>query len=42
LNRDMEKRIEFHCRIKWEGRCVYLYGPTMAAFCQVNVPLVVQ
>ena len=42
LNRDMEKCIEFHCRIRWEGRCVYLYGPTMAAFCKVNVPLVVQ
>ena len=42
LNRNMEKCIEFHCRIKWEGRCVRLYGPTMAPFCTVNVPLVVQ
>ena len=42
LNRNMEKCIEFHCRMKWEGRCVRLYGPTMAPFCTVNVPLVDQ
>ena len=42
LNRNMEKCIEFHCRMKWEGRCVRLYGPTMAPFCTVNVPLVAQ
>ena len=44
LNRDMEKYIDFHCKMKWfnEGRRAMAHGTNNVPFCKLNVPCVVQ